>query len=108
MMLARNAVIDDQIKEGELHLLRLVPLAWLTAERPARFEKMPTEYGPVSLTATLARNGRDLDISWTPAFRQSPEKLVLHVPPVPGLEKIVVNGKALKWDGKTESVALGL
>ena len=29
VLLARLAVIDDQIAEGELHLLRLMPLAWL-------------------------------------------------------------------------------
>ena len=51
--LARLAVIDDQIRDEELHLLRLVPLVWLRTDHPMRFENIPTEFGPVSLTAQL-------------------------------------------------------
>ncbi len=107
MMLARNAVIDDQIKEDELHLLRLIPLTWLRSDRPARFLKMPTEYGPVTLIVEMSRNGRDLNISWSPEFRQAPGRVILHVPPVAALAKIIVNGKELTWNGKTQSVRLG-
>ncbi|MBN1394191.1 MAG: hypothetical protein JW959_04140, partial [Pirellulales bacterium] len=45
--LARLAAIDDQIAEDELHLLRLMPQAWLRTDKQARFEKVPTEFGVV-------------------------------------------------------------
>jgi hypothetical protein len=35
---ARLAVIDDEIAEGELHLLRLCPQAWITSEQETAFE----------------------------------------------------------------------
>ena len=37
--LARLAVIDDEIKDDELHLLRLVPKAWLCSDRETVFEQ---------------------------------------------------------------------
>ncbi|MFB3902444.1 MAG: hypothetical protein ACE15E_03260 [Acidobacteriota bacterium] len=106
ILLARNAVIDDQISENELHLLRLVPLAWLTSEREARFENMPTEYGPVMLVAGLDPSGKVLKLNWTPKFRQAPASVILHVPPVPGLASVSVNGKTVAWNGKTKTVKL--
>ena len=70
--LARLAVIDDQIREDELHLLRLVPLAWLRTDKEARFENMPTEFGVVSLIAGLSSDGRELRVSFTPTFEFVP------------------------------------
>ena len=43
--LIRLSVIDDAIQDNELHLLRLVPQAWLTTDYVTRFENMPTEFG---------------------------------------------------------------
>ncbi len=103
---ARLAVIDDQIRENELHLLRLVPLSWLTTDREARFENMPTEFGPVTLRVKLAANGQELRVSFSDRFRERPRRIVLHVPPVEGLKRITLNGKPLKWDGKVSSIAI--
>ena len=104
--LARLAMIDDQILEDELHLLRLMPLAWLRTDRNTRFENMPTEFGVVSLTPGLSADGRELQVTFTPKFEFVPKRVVLHVPPVKGLAAIQVNGKPLTWDGKTSSIEL--
>jgi len=98
--LARLSVIDDQLVEEELHLLRLVPTAWLQTGRESVFERMPTEFGPVMLRAGLDGKGKTLRIVFEPAFRVRPERVVLHVPPVPGLERVLVNGKPIHGDGK--------
>ena len=104
--LARFAVIDDQIRDNELHLLRVMPLAWLSTEREATFENMPTYYGPVDLRVKLAGAGDELDVSFTPKFRRSPEKVVLHIPPVDGLREVRLNGKKLKWDRKQDYLTI--
>jgi hypothetical protein len=104
--LARLAMIDDQIREDELHLLRLMPLAWLRADKPARFENMPTEFGVVSLTAGLSADGRELQVTFRPKFAFAPKQVVLHVPPAKGLAAIRLNGRPLAWDGKAETIVL--
>jgi hypothetical protein len=107
--LARRAVIDDQIGDGELLLVRLGPKAWLRTDRAARLENMPTEFGVVSLTAKLSPNGRELQVTFHPQFRKVPQRLVLHVPPIEGLAVIRFNGQPVSWDGKqpTLEIALG-
>jgi hypothetical protein len=96
IFLARLAVIDDQIDEGVLHLLRLMPLAWLEAGKEARFEKMPTEFGPVTLKTRVSKDGRTLDVNYTAKFHDRPALIVLHVPPIPGLKTVKVNGKPVR------------
>jgi len=91
--MARLAVIDDQIADGELHLLRLVPLAWLKPGDVSRFESMPTEFGPVTLRTKMSKDGKALAVEFKPDFRAEPRRVVLHVPPVAGLKKMTVNGK---------------
>jgi len=102
--LARLAVIDDEIRPNELHLLRMVPLAWLRTDKEARFDKMPTQFGPVGLTARLAVEGRELQVTFAPKFRQPPQRIVLHIPPLKGLAAIRFNAKTLPWDGKQPSI----
>ena len=100
--LARLAVIDDQIEENELHLLRLAPLAWFDANRPSRFEKIPTCYGPVNLVTKLADHGKTLEVQFAGGFHHRPSRVVLHVPPIPGLKSVRLNGKKVSARGKTE------
>lgn len=97
--LMRLAVIDDQLVDGELHLLRLLPLAWLSHERETVFDDMPTEYGPVSLRVRLSEDGTTLMVMFTPRFRQAPSKVMLHLPPVPGLRAVTVNGNDVPFIG---------
>ncbi|NUQ64055.1 MAG: hypothetical protein HUU20_16380 [Pirellulales bacterium] len=91
--LARLSVIDDQIEPGRLHLLRLVPLAWLRTDRPTTFERIPTELGPVTLRLQLQENGRRLLVTFQPHFRRKPQGVLLHVPPLDGLSEIAVGGR---------------
>ena len=102
--LARLAVIDDQVVDDELHLLRLAPLAWLRTDRESRFEDIPTHFGPVTLAAKLARGGKELQVSYDAKFRTTPKRVVLHVPPVEGLAALTVNGEPVDWDGKKDSL----
>lgn len=103
LTMARLAVVDDQINPNELHLLRLMPLAWLSGEG-SRFENMPTKYGPIDLRAELS--GKELQVTFAGRFRAKPSRVVLHIPPVPGLKTITLNGKPIKWDGKAKSVEI--
>ena len=94
--LLRLTVVDDEIRDDELHLLRLMPSAWLRKGQATAFENMPTVYGPVSLFTKVTKNGKGLDVSFTPRFRTAPKKVVLHHPPLSGLAKIKVNGRAVE------------
>lgn len=105
--LTRLAVIDDQVEPDALHLLRIMPLAWLRPDRESRFEKMPTEFGPVTVRARLSADGRTLEVTYKASFRRHPKSAVLHVPPVPGLKVVKINGKLVGWDGRSESIKLG-
>jgi hypothetical protein len=94
------SVIDDALKPDELHLMRLTPLAWITTKHLTRFENIATEHGPVDLKFNLVDGGKTLDVSVAGRWHHKPEKIVLHTPPVPGLSKIVVNGKGHPAGGK--------
>jgi hypothetical protein len=98
----RQSVIDDQLADGELHLLRLAPLAWVSSEQETVFENMPTEYGPVDLRWRLSQDGHTLDITFKGRWRQKPGKVVVHAPPVPGLKTLVINGQATPAKEKVE------
>ncbi len=104
--LARLAMVDDQIAEDELHLLRVMPLAWLRGDRQTRFENIPTEFGPVTICAGLGADRTTLKVSFLPKFRLQPRRVVLYVPPHPGLTKIELNGAALAWNGQDASVTV--
>jgi hypothetical protein len=97
----RQAVIDDQLSDGELHLLRLVPKAWLSAEEETVFENMPTEYGVVNLRFKKAA-ADTLDVSFNAQWRDRAKKVVLHVPLVQGLTKIRLNGKVIDAQDRVE------
>ena len=92
--LAKLSVIDDQISYGDLHLMRLCPHAWISSKEETRFEKMPTEFGPVNLKFRRSDDGKTLHVTFSADWREKPRKIILHVPQMPGLETIVVNGKS--------------
>jgi hypothetical protein len=102
----RLAVLDDLIAPDELHLLRLVPLAWLRKDRKFVFRNVPTVFGPVSLSGKLDQSGGGLELAYAAQFQRTPGQVVLHVPPVEGLEKITLNNKPLNWDGKARTIAI--
>ena len=90
--LVRLAVIDDQLQDGVVHLMRLAPTAWVSPDQTTRFERMPTEYGPVSLCWRLSGCGAELLCEWSAHWRRQPSAVQLHVPPLPGLKRVVLNG----------------
>lgn len=98
--MARLAVIDDQISEDELHLMRLMPLAWLQPDGESKFENLPTEFGPVTLLTGLSSDGSELRVTYKPSFRTQPKRVVLHVPSVENLARIVLNGEMVDWNGE--------
>jgi hypothetical protein len=89
----RQSVIDDQLEAGELHLLRMVPLAWISDKEETLFENMPTEYGPVSLRFEKSADGRRMEVSFSAHWRIHPRKIVVHPPPLDSLKTIRINGK---------------
>ena len=91
--LAKLSVIDDQISYGDLHLMRLCPHAWISSEEETRFENMPTEFGPVNLKFRRSADGKTLNVTFNADWREKPNKIILHVPQMIGLETIVVNGQ---------------
>jgi len=98
VQLAKLAVIDDQLKDGELHLLRLCPLAWISCKEESVMDNMPTEYGPVSLRFRKSADGKNLDVTFSAKWRGAAPKIILHPVPVSGLESITVNGKKYAAD----------
>ena len=94
--LVRLAVVDDQLETGTLHLLRLAPLAWLKEDIQTRFDNLPTEFGPVSLDFRLEAGGKTLAVAYGNNYREKPGRVVLHVPPLPGLREVAVNGRTFK------------
>jgi hypothetical protein len=103
--LARLAVVDDQLRAGDLHLLRLMPLAWLAPGKKAVFRSIPTEHGPLSLTTSLSSDSQKLVIEFEPHFRQEFSRVWLHVPPVPGLKEVRLNGRKV-WSGQGATVEI--
>jgi len=102
----RLAMVDDQIKPGELHLLRMMPLAWLKPGEQTAFEKMPTEFGPVTIKTKRSGDGKTLRVGFDPKFHVEPKRIVLHIPPADGLMRITVNGKVLRRPRGTSRLAL--
>ncbi len=89
----RLAVIDDEIENDALHLLRICPHAWISADQETIFSNMPTEYGTVDLRFILSKNGKSLHVSFEGKWRDKPSRVIVHTPPFPGLENISINGK---------------
>jgi len=104
--LARLSVIDDQWKPNELHLLRLMPLAWCREKEPACFEQMPTEFGPITLTVKWISRRKRLDVSVRPRFRHPPARVVLHLPPLPSPFTVWLNGHPLKTGKRPSPISI--
>jgi hypothetical protein len=99
----RLAVIDDEIAEGELHLLRLCPHAWISHEQETVFENMPTLYGLVTLRFRLSEDNRRVDIQFQPKWHHLAPKVVLHTSAMPDITHVVANGRRY---GRKQEIAL--
>ncbi len=91
MALLRLAVVDDNLSESDLQMLRLCPMAWVSTERETVFGNMPTVYGPVTLKFRKT-GATQLAVTWTAAWRVKPRSLLVHAPP--GIATLVINGTA--------------
>lgn len=105
--MARLAAVDDVVEDGVLHLLRLLPLSWLSRQEDTLFQRLPTRYGPLSLKLRL-QDAEVLNIQYQPPSRRAPQKTMLHIPPLPGLCRVVLNGQDLDWDGTSEFIQIQL
>lgn len=97
----RQSVVDDQLVDGELHLLRLMPLAWLERGFETVFADMPTMFGPITIKLTI-QDGRTLRVEQTATWRERPRRVVLHVPPLPGIERLTINGRTHRIAGRRQ------
>ncbi|PZF80191.1 hypothetical protein [Jiangella anatolica] len=89
---ARQAVVDDTLVDDEIQLLRLCPLAWISAEHETTFERMPTLHGPVTLRLRLSADGQSLSVSYDGDWvDRGPGRTLLHPPALPGLKWVLVN-----------------
>jgi len=102
--LTRLAVIDDQIKENELHLMRICPLTWVTSTEETIFENMPTEFGQVTLRFIKSSDEKTLNVKFKSNWRYKPKKVVLHIPPVSGLQTVKVNGTIYTLNNRKEII----
>jgi hypothetical protein len=100
----RNAVIDCEIVDNELHLLRLCPRAWLSTGTATVFSRVPTFYGPVNLRFQLSGDGHGLSVTFSADWHHKPARVLLHVPPIPGLNTVQVNGRTRSADKKVISI----
>lgn len=55
-----------------------------------------------TLRTKVSMDGKTLDVTHAPQFRQAPKTVTLHIPPMPGLKTAMVNGKkvAVKDGGR--------
>jgi hypothetical protein len=54
---------------------------------------MPTLYGPVDLRFKLSQDGKILKVAFDGQWREKPNKIFLHIPPISGLAKVEFNGR---------------
>jgi hypothetical protein len=102
----RQAVVDDQLADGELHLLRLCPQAWLSSEEESVFENMPTLFGVVNLRFNLSKDGKTLSTTFNGKWRERPRRISLHIPPVAGITSVTVNGRHRQVNTQVEMEVL--
>jgi len=96
LMLMRLAVVAEE--ERELHLLRMVPLAFL-GSGGFDWKNVPTRFGKLSLAVAYQEREGVLEIHYIRPDRKRPVKTALHIPPVRNLRRIVVNGRSVRRTG---------
>lgn len=103
-IMLRHMLVHEQ--GGELHLLKAVPDWWLEEGREIRLERLPTYFGEMGLT--LRGTARGVQLALQKPTRQTPSRIVLHLPENRPLEKpldgVSVNprmAQKTKWDFPT-------
>ncbi|MCX7705763.1 MAG: hypothetical protein N2115_05845 [bacterium] len=93
-ILTRLCVIQEQ--DNELHLLKLVPLAFLN-NGGFVWKNVPTYFGSISISAKIQSN--KLQIEYRQPDRKTPHGTFLHIPPT-DINEILINGKKIKYSGE--------
>ena len=100
-IMLRHMLVHEQ--DGELHLLKAVPDWWLEEGREIRIERLPTHFGEMAMT--VRGTARGMRVDFKPPSRQSPSRILLHLPSTRPLER-ALNGvtvvsrspQSRKWD----------
>ena len=100
-ILLRHMLLHEE--NDELHLLKAVPDWWLAEGEEIRVERAPTYFGPTSLVVRGKLQG--VEVQFDPPSRQSPQRIVLHLPEsrpligsVAGMEVSVRPDQQKRWD----------
>jgi hypothetical protein len=91
----RLCVVDDLVEPDTLHLLRLVPRAWLRKGEEVRFENIPTIFGPVTVNFQPDAAGVSVRVDYRSDFHHPPKRTLIHGPPLAGLSEMIVNGRRI-------------
>ncbi len=75
-ILLRHMLIHEQ--DDELHLLMAIPDWWLDKDNEIKIERAPTHFGPMNLQIRGTAQG--VHIEFDPPLRQTPKRIVLHLP----------------------------
>jgi hypothetical protein len=94
--MARMALIDDEIVENELQLLRFCPLAWISSDEETILDDLPTLYGNIKLRFSLSEDEKNLNVTFSGDWHDKPDRIVLHIPPLKELKTVTINGKKHK------------
>ncbi len=99
-ILLRHMLIDE--RGDELHLLPAIPDWWLQEGQEVRIVRAPTHFGEISLHVKGASQGVVFD--WERPTRQTPARVVLHLPraspllqPVEGIEVVLHDNHSRRW-----------
>jgi hypothetical protein len=75
--LVRHALVLE--RGNQLHLLEAMPAKWAQPGAQVRLRDILTEFGPLSLEFTVAKDGSTATLRLRPPTRTPPERLVLHL-----------------------------
>jgi hypothetical protein len=62
--------------------------------------KLPKLYDTMTLRFRLSANGKQLKLTWSDDWHTKPDATTSHVPPLPLLERISINGEASSASGR--------
>lgn len=54
---------------------------------------MPTIFGVVNLRFKTSKDGKNLNVAFNGTWREKPNRITLHIPPVAGITSVTVNGR---------------
>ena len=81
---------------NQLHLLEGLPASWTKPGNKTQLSQIPTSFGTMSISLTMAKDGKSAKIKVDPPNREQIEKIVVHTEHFARLVKaIYLNGKKM-------------